>query len=287
MPKSSGPTPEQQLKKAIALYEELEAMKSKQNADAAEELKDEEEDGDEDNSSASEAIASVTKYAVTLRSSAPGANEFCDWVPVAILSLACGKESNPTALMPGAVGATIREILEGGCQAFPSLRKVGRETLEYSFEPLDSFETHVFDGLQGRSDRRKEAAKTLGIESSASAAEVKKAHRKLMQQLHPDMFIGDEKGAEKANERMLEVQEAYGELGGGQGSANQGSFYERIGGKARVDFSGALAKEALAPIGKPRPEQDVAYEKGGWRAGVIPMSTSITQEFVTRNLVRS
>ena len=108
-----------------------------------------------------------------------------------------------------------------------------------------------------------------------------------MQQLHPDMFIGDEEGAEKANERMLEVQEAYTELGGGQGAANSGSFYERIGGKARVDFSGKLEKESLAPLGKPRPEQVMDFDEGGWRVGVVPMATSVTQEFVTRNLVRS
>ncbi|KOO53671.1 comm domain-containing protein 9 [Chrysochromulina tobinii] len=185
------------------------------------------------------------------------------------------------------VGASVKEILEGGCQAFPSLRKVPRETIEYAFESLDSFEKHVYEGLQGRSERRADAARTLGIESGASMKEIKMAHRKFMQQLHPDMFIGDEAGAAKASEQMHKVQEAYQELGGGQGSANAGSFYQRIGGKARVDFSGALSKEALAPLGKPRPEQEVPYDNGGWRVGVTPMATGVTQEFVTRNVVRS
>ena len=35
------------------------------------------------------------------------------------------------------------------------------------------------------------------------------------------------------------MQEAYAELGGGQGT-DSGSFYSSIGGKARVGFSGAL-----------------------------------------------
>ena len=47
-----------------------------------------------------------------------------------------------------------------------------------------------------------------------------------------------------------------------------------------------LAKEALLPLGKARPEQDLAYDKGGWRAGVIPMSKEVTKEFVTRNVLR-
>lgn len=219
--------------------------------------------------------------------SAGSEGEFSDWIPVALLNLACGSSApDPTSLVPSALGACIKEVLECGCQAIPSLRKVGRETLEYSYEPVDSFETHVYTGLEGRKERRVEAAKTLGIEQGASAAEVKKAHRKLMQALHPDSFIGDEEGAEAAKERMLEVQDAYAELGGGQG-AGSGSFYESIGGKARVSFSGPLAKEVLAPLGRPRVEQTTAYEEGGWRAGVMPMATDITREFITRNLARS
>lgn len=287
---ASGPTPEQLLKKAMQAYDDIEVLKNMQNKAEGEELLD----GDE--AAASPAAAtdveadsrvSVTKYAVTIRSAAPDAKEFCDWVPVALLAFACSGGANPNSLVPSAVGASVKEILEGGCQAFPSLRKVPRETIEYAFESLDSFEKHVYEGLQGRSERRADAARTLGIESGASMKEIKMAHRKFMQQLHPDMFIGDEAGAAKASEQMHKVQEAYQELGGGQGSANAGSFYQRIGGKARVDFSGALSKEALAPLGKPRPEQEVPYDNGGWRVGVTPMATGVTQEFVTRNVVRS
>ena len=66
-----------------------------------------------------------------------------------------------------------------------------------------------------------------------------------------------------------------------------GSFYASIGGKARVSFSGPLAKEALAPLGKPRAEMSKAFDKGGWRVGVTPMATKVTREFITRNLRRS
>ena len=55
----------------------------------------------------------------------------------------------------------------------------------------------------------------------------------------------------------------------------------------RVSFSGALSKEALSPLGKPRPEMELPYEKGGWRVGVTPMATNIQREFITRNLLRS
>ena len=112
-----------------------------------------------------------------------------------------------------------------------------------------------------------------------------------MLELHPDKFIGedgvaDEAGAEAAKEKMVAVQEAYGVLGGGQG-VGSGSFYAAIGGKGRTEFSGALDKETLAPLGKPRPAQTHPYELGGWRAGIVPMAAKVCKEFITRNVARS
>ena len=74
---------------------------------------------------------------------------------------------------------------------------------------------------------------------------------------------------------MLAVQDAYAELGGGQGTS--GSFYASIGGKARVSFSGVLDKGELGPLGKARPEQSKAYAEGGYRVGVAPMVPTITR----------
>ena len=126
----------------------------------------------------------------------------------------------------------------------------------------------------------------LGVESDASAGDVKKAHRKLMMDLHPDRFVGDEEGAAAASEKMLEVQEAYGEMGGGQGSSS-GSWYASVGGKARVDFSGPLEKEALGPLGKERTGQTMSPELGGWRSAVFPFEPTLSQEFITRNIARA
>jgi len=287
---SSGPTPDQLLKRSTDLYSELESLRAKTNAAEAEAEYGEGADDDEvtDEAAVEQEGAdktSITRWALTLRTAASDGS-FSDWVPVALANLACSTAADPAELMSSAVGASVKEIFESGCQTIPSLRKVARETVQYGFEPVDSFETHVYSGLENRGERRLGAAATLGIESGASAAEVKKAHRRLMVELHPDTFIGDEEGAEAAKERMLEVQEAYAELGGGTGGSS-GSFYESIGGKARVDFSGALSKDALVPLGKQRPEQEAALEEGGWRVGVMPMMREITQEFVTRNLARA
>jgi len=217
---------------------------------------------------------------------AAGSKEFADWVPVAIIAVKCGVEYQPGPLVPGAVGSNVKIVLEAACQSFAGMRKLDRAAIEYAYENLDSFQTHVYDGLFGRSERRAKAAEVLGVAADASPGDVKKAHRKLMMDLHPDRFVGDDEGAATAQERMLEVQEAYGEMGGGQGTSS-GSWYASVGGKARVDFSGPLEKESLGPLGKERMGQSMALESGGWRTAVFPFEPTLTQEFITRNIARA
>ena len=45
-------------------------------------------------------------------------------------------------------------------------------------------------------------------------------------------------------------------------------------------------KDSLLPLGKSRTEQSLPYEEGGWRAGIVPMTSSVAKEFVTRNVIR-
>jgi hypothetical protein len=66
--------------------------------------------------------------------------------------------------------------------------------------------------------------------------------------INPDRFVGDDAGAAAALEKMMHVTNAYEALGGGRGKASDGvaaSWYERLGGKARVSFVSisALPKE--------------------------------------------
>jgi len=278
---ASAPTAQELLRKSMDLYEELERSRAAADAQEAADLAKDDDDAATDDEAPSD---SVTKYAVAVR--VADSKEFSDWVPIAILAVQCGGSFSPTPLVPGAIGVCVKEVIEAGCQAYPGLRKLPRSGIEYAHESLDSFSNHVFEGLSGSKERRVKAAATLDVDVDADSKAVKVAHRKLMMELHPDRFVGDEEGAAAAQERMLEVQDAYAEMGGGQGTGD-GSWYAAVGGKARVDFSGALGKEALGPLGKPRDEQAAALSEGGWRAAVFPFETSVVKEFITRNVARA
>ena len=55
----------------------------------------------------------------------------------------------------------------------------------------------------------KDYYKTLGVQKSASADEIKKAYRTLVKKYHPDKNQGDK----KAEDKFKEVSEAYEVLG--------------------------------------------------------------------------
>merc|ERR1712228_289835 len=282
--KSSGaPSASELLKRSMELYEKI-----KQEKGRVEELEGEQSADDAENNEEPESRPTFTEYTLSLRLeqglSGEAADSFSDWVPVALLQLKCAAAGDPIALVPQVVGACCREVLECGCQALPALRKAPRSAVQYSYEPFDPWNTHVYEGLFHRAEQVSEAVKVLGIDKGATSAEVKKAHRKLMMELHPDRFVDDATGAAAAQEQMLQVQKAYEQLGGGVGGASE-SQYASVGGKARVDFSGPILRDALGPLGKEREAQTMALELGGWRAGVHPMTPEVTKEFITRNIM--
>ncbi|KAJ1627486.1 hypothetical protein T492DRAFT_1024670 [Pavlovales sp. CCMP2436] len=258
---ASGPTAKELLAQASKMYLALDSVQTT---------------GDEQ--------TPVTQWSITVRAVGEAA-ELSDWVPIALLALYMPAVSLPGEAVPGALAHARREILEAGGQVVPKLRTCPRDKIEYAFEPLTDFHNIVSTGLKARGNTRADAYKALSIEPGATPAEVKSAHRKLVMTLHPDRFVGDDAGAAAALEKMMAVTDAYEALGGGRGKASDGgaaSWYEGLGGKARVSFvsMGALPKE------RAQTWLD-AVDQHGYKLGVWPLDSELAMDFVARNVMRA
>lgn len=89
--------------------------------------------------------------------------------------------------------------------------------------------------------------KVLGVDSSASDDEVKKAYRKLSRKYHPDANVNNPNKAQ-AEEKFKEVQQAYDQIvrereqgirgGSGYGSSSYGGSSGTYGGYGRTTYGG-------------------------------------------------
>lgn len=81
--------------------------------------------------------------------------------------------------------------------------------------------------------------KVLGVSSTASDDEIKKAYRALVKQYHPDNYA-DNPLANLAAEKMKEINEAYSEIqklrAGGSSSSSGGSSYTQSNTSANTEY---------------------------------------------------
>jgi hypothetical protein len=227
----------------------------------------------------------LREYVVCVRSKEYDA--VSDWVPAACMGVMWSGgqvEDNPilkgiadhNLFAPIAAKLHCREVWESACQSAPSLRKLPRNSIEYAFEPLDTF-GDVIEVVDGKGASTANALKTLGVSKGASAADIKAAHRKLIMTLHPDRVASlPEEEQDAARKRFEQVQEAYEVLGGGSGDSIS-SWYESLG-SGRADFFSG-------PIDLRKPVDGGLLEY--WTAAVCPLDMELTNKFITRNVLRS
>jgi len=211
----------------------------------------------------------VTEWVITLRTNS--SFHFRDWVPISFLNIGCSRYVDPRKIVPAAIGASSKPILIAASRLFPEIKNLNQKTLEFAFEPVNDFFEHVIEIGPVQEEKVKACMATLKV-NSTDRDEVESAYHKMKARLH-------EKGAVKAQFDYLEG--AYRLL-----SRSSSSFYESLGGSKRHEFSGALTSEALGPLGKLRPEQEMPLDGDGWQAGVSPLDSDTaeaSQVFYDRN----
>lgn len=227
----------------------------------------------------------VREYMIAARSSR--AKGVSDWIPVAQLAVArpfeewSNEYNDDTAWTAPIVSCYCREISQAAIYAANQFRTVPRQELEYSMEPMESFEKHVYDNFNAKKQdtmSKVEARQILELPTDTTdAKEIKASYRKKSFEFHPDRFVGTEQTTEEAqasNDALAEIQLAYETLSSGNGD----SWYASLGGKERTDFVGPVEimamSEAKAFLESKFSNLDCAI------AGLDP---ELVQTFVVRN----
>jgi hypothetical protein len=215
---------------------------------------------------------------------------------VAMLTVlgAKGLEANPQFLA-AAASCFARELHCALTTSVPSLQSLAGNLFEYSAEPSDSFEKHIYPLYDGATSKDgvvrlgKRAALAILEDgeagSAASADAIRSQYRKLSRKYHPDRLAGAAAPTaaeeEAAKKQFQDVQDAYSLLGAETHSIGY-SWYESIGSNERDGFSGALE---LGAVGVAAPGAEMGHEGGGWSQAIQALNAPVPLFFATRNAV--
>jgi hypothetical protein len=209
-----------------------------------------------------------------------------DWVPIAQLCVAYPESNyheaeNSKEILQAAVSSYCREISHTAGMGAPMFSTVARNDMQYSVEPLASFNKHVYERVVEKNFDKKnmlkgEARNILGLENDADVdkAKIKQAYRKLSFALHPDR-LDESDDAEEAAVRFENVQAAYETLTSGVRETGK-SWYETLGGRARTDFHQINLLSLSDAQGK--------MEEKRIQGAIMGLNTDLVQSFVARNL---
>jgi len=252
-------------------------------------------------------INMVSEYVIAAREAPndgpPISVAVSDWVPVAQLCIKrpIGYESNCSPredrIVQQAISHYRREVSHSAALAAPIFNTVPRNIIQYSVEPIDSFQKFVYDEVisggknqnanNGMAMTKADARKVLNLaEDCNDPQEIKRAYRSLLFSLHPDRFVGvdrSEDEVQKASSEFSKVSLAYENLSSGVRSsgnkANSLSWYESLGGRSRTDFSGSVE---MIPVDN---QKDSLIE--GHKCAIAGLTSEVVMTFVARNQASS
>jgi hypothetical protein len=205
-----------------------------------------------------------------------------------------GLDVNPEFL-GAAASCFARELHCALTTSVPSLQSLAGSLFEYSAEPSESFEKHIYPLYDGATTKDgvvklgKRAALAILEDGEAGAAAsadaIRSQYRKLSRKYHPDRLAGSAaptaEEEEAAKKKFQDVQDAYNLLGAETHSVGY-SWYESIGSNERDGFSGALA---LGAVGVAAPGAEKGHAAGGWSQAIQALNAPVPLFFATRNAV--
>jgi len=277
------------LLKLERLYDELVGEANRAMMDSAVDVDDDDDTAGLLDSITSEYMvaARYVPIATSKNPSLPGSVAISDWIPVSQLCIVRPIHTYETSTERGhssfgldadvqaVISSYCREIYLAASLAAPIFNSVPRNQIQYSVEPLDSFQKYVYDAvIEGKGNKngsgneatimtKADARLVLGLDEGCNDVSlIKKAYRTMSFSLHPDRFVSVERSDEeikRASDEFAKVRCAYDTLSSGiRNNDNSGnvvetgavgetsktnsnrSWYESLGGKARNNFFGPV-----------------------------------------------
>ena len=220
-----------------------------------------------------------------------------DWVPVVQMCIArplADAESSEGVADPSVqavVSHYCREIFHAATLGAPVFRSLPRNKIQYSVESLDSFHKYVYEpiveinGVKAEDEimTKVEARNVLKVDADENdMTAIKKAYRTLSFELHPDRFAGSNKEEiQSASNEYARVKLAYDTLSSGvRSSGDRSSWYESLGGRARMEFLGPISLLSLD-------EGKEFLFRTKLESAVVGLDPGVVQTFVVRQMASS
>mmetsp|Transcript_14062 Transcript_14062/g.21222 ORF Transcript_14062/g.21222 Transcript_14062/m.21222 type:complete len:304 (+) Transcript_14062:50-961(+) len=204
--------------------------------------------------------------------------QLSDWVPYCCAGVATNLDANEA--MPFFIRDCRRELLESLREILggSARKQILSASLQWSYEPLDDWNTRVFETLQTSSSHRineiQNAAKLLGVDHQAELSEIKAAFRSHAKRAHPDSSVHS---YDETIPSLSELKSAHDLLA--DQSASSDYSYDSLGGSGKNKFSSFSGPLAL--------HNNASSPPLDFEAAISRLDPDLIKPFLFRNNRRS